>query len=379
MRIIKSLLSVAILLLLFVGCAKEVNTQVNDTKSETSEINNFAANSPAQSPKSDSNVQGNNESSSGKRELKLEKVWQYDGIENPRILKVIDNCALVAGENTLYSIDAETGTKNWALDLPFNYGEGIYADKDIIAASSVKGFLEIIDRKNGNLLLDLKAQSPIYSVPVKKDNSIYVVTSEGQLVILDLISGQQAWNFTPPKLSFNQYNSPIEVNNTLYYVSGTNGDLYAIDLQSKSEKWHIENLEISESQLISIGNIVMVVSENGKVYAIDTEKEKILWNIDIKTGINISNILSDSKRIYLSNYNNDILGVDIKRGNIGYVYNVKSGKLGYMDKIGDNIFFTIENDIVSLNLATNEENKYGLNIPTSGRLVIKNEEIYLTI
>ena len=100
-------------------------------------------------------------------------------------------------KNQFYSFDVNTGTTNWIQEINSNVKPTIIGN--YIFSVSVDGYLYILEKKSGNILritnlfkqLQIDKKEKIYPTGFVLDfEKIYMSTSNGKLMIIDIKSGK---------------------------------------------------------------------------------------------------------------------------------------------------------------------------------------------
>ena len=183
--------------------------------------------------------------------------------------------------------------------------------------------------------------------PVVTDDTFILVA--GDLVALDLASGEEKWRFKLKAANSslkNTYAQPLVVGDTLYAVSRSN--LHALDLATGAEKWKAKVGNAPMPQIEAVGNLVvgrmggtfsdskdLVQAKPFGAFAVDTTTGKLAWKWT-KARDSITNLhvladkglvlLADKKKLYA-------LKIDAgKRGEVVYEQDLEfKRKMGAAD------------------------------------------------
>jgi outer membrane protein assembly factor BamB len=146
---------------------------------------------------------------------------------------------IVANNNTLYfsnnqneffSVDMQTGTLNWKQEINSNLRPTII--DDYIFTVTLEGYLIIIDKNSGHiiritdvfksfnkkyLLEDKMLRSNIIPIGfIVGKNNIYLTTSKGRLLVIDITSGKMVQIL---KIDNKKISKPFILNQNLYIIS----------------------------------------------------------------------------------------------------------------------------------------------------------------
>lgn len=361
-RRILILLSITVLIVLLNAC----NPSTSNNQTE-----------PSKSIGENSKVQDNNIHAG------LVKQWEYSGIRYQYKPILGENSIITYAENSLLKIDKETGEKNSEVFLNANYTGNFCIDDNIMASCNSDGILEAIDVNNGAILWDYGIPSQMYCKPVAKDDILYSVSTNGILFALDIKTGQELWEFNPDNGSFfNQYNSPVIIGDTLYFLPGQNSNLYAVDLATRKEKWHLGNLDLNEVFLSNVNSTIYAVSDDGITCAIGAEKGQLLWKKSLSGNGKNGNFFFaaiDKECLTIFSLDKHIYRIDLVNGDLALDYTYEgSGAIDDVTEIGNALFFTTDNDIVSIDKKGDNSKHYNLSIPIGGKIASDGNELYFT-
>jgi outer membrane protein assembly factor BamB len=163
-------------------------------------------------------------------------------------LTIAHGIMLVESEHLLRAVDLHAGTERWSFPL-----RGLYV------SPAVAGKYVFIRSESGN---------------------------KGQMLALDIDSGQSLWAFTPKRLSSaaNNYfgghlTSPVVVDGTVFVGAGK--EVYALDAASGAVRWEYDAKEyISSSATAADGRIY--ISDFDALYALDQKTGAQIWSYPTK-------------------------------------------------------------------------------------------------
>ena len=204
------------------------------------------------------------------------------------------------------------------------------------------------------------------------DNSpvVYYSYPDGQLEALDLQTKSKIWRTElGSKMSSESILDKSE-NKTLFIITESNPIvIWAINAETGITKWRISvsALRSEESFLYVFQNTLIVVCNSGKIFSIDKNSGSINWNQSISSPF-ISNPSFIDDRVFLSITGNKIIVIALKDGATLMQFNTSATpykllalnkkELIWTDKTGklfnrDNLKFRAGAEITYLNLTSN--------------------------
>jgi outer membrane protein assembly factor BamB len=143
-------------------------------------------------------------------------------LSNSKLVIHKDSILFSNNKNEFYSIDTTTGLVNWKNEINSNL-RPVIIGKFIITISD-KGYMYVIDKKNGNIIR-INNLHQNYKVKKRKDifttgfivaqNKVYLSNDEGKLIVADLSSGNI---INEKKISGNKILQPYVSNNNLFLI-----------------------------------------------------------------------------------------------------------------------------------------------------------------
>lgn len=168
-----------------------------------------------------------------------------------------------------------TATPAWSGALPTFHGNldhtGIYNSPPIRKLKGVKWKF----RLEGN-------KSYITTSPALANGFLYFGGSDGNLYALDIESGAELWRFHTE----GPVHSSPAVSNGIVYFQSNDGFTYALDGQSGKQKWKVDtgpnrliDYDFLSSSPAVQGNTVFIAGGNGNLYALNADTGEALWVI----------------------------------------------------------------------------------------------------
>lgn len=200
-------------------------------------------------------------------------------------------------DKALYAINKHDGNILWQFDFSepqyqriggwkyFGAGPLILDDK--VLAGSGNGTLYAMDISDGSLHWTYDTAGPIRATPISDGTYIYQPSNDGFIHVLDT-EGILIWKFKTDGADLDQsnqgqvkkgiYNQPSLMNELLVFGS-RDGNTYAVDIETRKEKWRFTyGPTWAMSNSIDDGIVYVGWSTNNKITALDLESGEMLWD-----------------------------------------------------------------------------------------------------
>lgn len=274
---------------------------------------------------------------------------------------IYKSSVFVSSDNRIvYSLDKETGKKNWEFqaDAPVKATPVLF--KDALYIATTNGTLYKIDRQYGKEIDKRTFYSPIYATPIGYNNmlivavysdtvyavnpdsisgdliwkkstggqiqaspTIHTIAGRGEtglfigsmankVLALNIDDGSTLWTYTPADAGA-FYSSPCVSNDSFLYTGNDNGYLYAVKTYDGNQKWQFHTDGQVRSSPISIGGNVLFGSSDRYFYSVDTATGLLRWKVLTDDRI-VSSPAVDNQYVYFGSYDFYIYCVDIIDG-----------------------------------------------------------------
>ena len=218
-------------------------------------------------------------------------------------------------ENTQKSImEKNRGDLIWVYENDDNIlGDAIYSDPiiedGVLYFTSWAGDVVALDVNSGESKWNKNIGFSCVSSPTYYNDNIYVGSNNG-LYVLDKDNGRIIWKRDISSIS----SKPVVINDVVYCGS-YDGFVYAIDSSNGDEIWSFKtNSEVYSSPVVD-KNILFVGSSDNVFYAIDKNDGNMLWSYDSDGPISSSPIVNDGF-VYFGSWDSNLYAVDIKSGEL---------------------------------------------------------------
>ncbi|EOG7788242.1 outer membrane protein assembly factor BamB [Vibrio fluvialis] len=197
----------------------------------------------------------------------------------------------IGSENgEVIALNAETGEETWRVNVEGEVLAAPTADQNQIIVNTSRGALVALDEQTGEQKWTISTEVPNLTLrgdsrPVATSGGVFWGTSAGRLAAAISERGQLIWQqpVGQPKGAteidrlVDVDSSPLIIGSTLYTV-GFNGQLIAIDLRSGNPMW--KRNYSSSTDLASDGGRLFVVTDKDHVVAVDARSGTELWSND---------------------------------------------------------------------------------------------------
>ena len=167
---------------------------------------------------------------------------------------------------SLYAVDVETGTQQWAFETSYGSQTGSPTVVDgTVFIGSWDGNLYAVDAEMGTQQWAFETDGAIVSAPTVVDGTVFIGSWEDNLYAVDVETGDQQWAFEADGLTGS---APTVADGTVF-VGSWDENLYAVDVETGDRQWAFEtDGSIGSAPTVADGT-VFVGSDDDNLYAID--------------------------------------------------------------------------------------------------------------
>ena len=199
------------------------------------------------------------------------------------------NKIFVGSENgKVYALDAETGKVDWQSTIKGEVLSAPAIDGGVLAVNSASGVLKAFNASNGEELWKIEQDTPSLtlrgiSAPAISSGGVFVGTPDGNLTVYIMENGQQGWSAIVGEPSgstefervIDVDSSPVVFGDRVYSIS-SRGNLVAIDLRSGQIVW--KRQYSSHNDLLVSANNIYLTDIKGHIYALDRLNGTERWS-----------------------------------------------------------------------------------------------------
>lgn len=209
----------------------------------------------------------------------------------------------------LFAFDLKTGEVVW--DVKFNtpVSGGLSLFDNVMFFGSSKGEIIAFDIKSKKELWRAQLSSEILSSAVVEKGIVVVKTTDGYIYGLNVVTGNQNWIFQTivPRLTL-RGNSSVVIYNDIVISASDNGKLSALTLSSGKLLWEttiavaqgrneLERVIDLDVDPVIVDDIIYTVGYQGRLAAINATSGEMIWNRDFSS---YSGLYVDAYRVYIT-------------------------------------------------------------------------------
>ncbi|WP_175459669.1 outer membrane protein assembly factor BamB family protein [Natronorubrum sediminis] len=158
--------------------------------------------------------------------------WQYN---HSGMLAVVDDVVYLAGDDEVHALDAETGSREWEVDVEGVEGAPAVAYDTVYLGGEQ---LTALDAADGDVRweLDLEPDEVIASPNVEAE--LVLVVADGVVYAVDALEGEVGWEYEPADEQLHEQAVAIVED---ICITASETQLYALDVHNGSELWTYES------------------------------------------------------------------------------------------------------------------------------------------
>lgn len=239
---------------------------------------------------------------------------------------------VAAAPSTANAISSASGEGEWSME-GYDPGRTRRTDSQVIAPiNHVRTFTIADDKGEGSPVtiakkimlveaehrlqaISLETGKPLWSFvengryisPAVAGRTVFIrseAANKGQVIALDLVTGQQRWVFTPRRLAGSETSfwgghltSPVVANGLVYIGAGK--ELYALDAGTGKPRWEYSGSDYVVSSA-TVGDGRVFISNSTQLIALDQTNGTVSWQYPTVFTVYFSPIVS-GKTVYLTN------------------------------------------------------------------------------
>ncbi len=218
---------------------------------------------------------------------KLDVVWEFKvpqgGFEGtPLIVELPNGKKTVYAadmDGKLFSIDFETGEKNWEIKLGIGIAASPAYQDGKIFVGDIDGFFHCVDT-DGKLVWKIETGGEINSSANFFKGNVLFGSQDGKLYFLNVADGKSIWELETP----DQIQCSATVAQNRAFVAGCDGFLHVIDLDQGKEVGSTDIFSPTQSTPATFGDQVFFGTEQAEFVAVNWRNPKIDWSFISEQG-----------------------------------------------------------------------------------------------
>jgi len=198
----------------------------------------------------------------------------------------------VGGGDTVFALDAATGTKRWSV-----HRRGSYASPAVVGGTvyvgAGDGKVLALDAATGAERWRFDTRAFVYSSPAVVDGVVYVGSGDGVVFAIDATTGAERWRFqTAGELNSVVESSPA-VANGVVYIGSRDHNVYALEADTGAVRWAFRTGDFVLSSPAVANGVVYVGSDDRNVYALDAGTGARVWSFRTRGAIGSSPVVAN--------------------------------------------------------------------------------------
>lgn len=221
-----------------------------------------------------------------------QKLWKQNiknGVE-PSATFIRDRVFFGANDGNFYSIEASTGSVQWAFDTKSeNLSEPLLQDGVVYFLSGVNTLYALDAATGQSLWLYSRQDTSQISIrggakPTYANGQIYVGFSDGALVSINAKTGSPNWEVQLNRgKRFKDIDASPVIDGNVVYISGYDDKLYAVSADKGEILWRAEGG--GYFPLTLLGDRLIYPTSSGEVRALRKSNGDTLWTYKVERGI----------------------------------------------------------------------------------------------
>jgi len=207
---------------------------------------------------------------------------------------------MLDAEATVHALDAESGDRLWRTNLRregegrrAGFGGGVAYGGDRIVVTTGFGDIYGLNSETGEELWVREIGVPIRTAPTVMSGRAFVVTTDNQLLAVDMNNGEVLWNQRAFQESAGLIaaTSPAATNDVVI-APFTSGELDAVRIQTGSLAWSdqltrtgnftpLANINAIAARPVIVDGRVYAISHSGRFVAIDLRTGERVWTTNV--------------------------------------------------------------------------------------------------
>ena len=214
----------------------------------------------------------------------------------------------------------------WSVDTGAPVWAGLERDDEtgLLIVGNENGDVNAID-SDGKVRWKFATGNPIRAQPTVLGASVYVSSDSGYLYRLKLNTGVEQWRAkivseappriptNDPKTRWDRYGSSVVADTEHVYVASRDKNLYALDIKSGRELWHVSADDIMTATPALYADLVICAAFDGKVRAVSARDGALRWTYDAKLAI-AGDVVLAGDRVLVGSRSYDLIALDARTG-----------------------------------------------------------------
>ncbi len=199
-------------------------------------------------------------------------------------------------EGLVVSLNAESGERNWEVDLESPVSSGLSAIAGHVYLGTKNGEIIALDQNDGSEQWRARVSSEVLAAPQANRELLIVQSTDGQITALDRQSGDARWTYksTLPSLTLRGTGTPQTID-PVTFAGFANGRLITLDNRTGQPLWQqqvaipqgrseVDRLvDLTGQPLLTQDGRLYVTSYNGRLLALEATRGQLMWERNISS------------------------------------------------------------------------------------------------
>lgn len=261
------------------------------------------------------------------------------------------NKVFLGSENgKVFALDAETGKLEWKEKITGEVLAAPAIDSGVLVVNTASGVLKAFNASNGEELWKIEQDTPSLTLrgissPAIAAGGVFVGTPDGNLTVYIINNGQQGWSVPVGEPSgstefervIDVDSSPVIFGDRVYSIS-SRGNLVAIDLRSGQVVW--KRQYSSHTDLLISANNIYLTDVKGHVYALDRLSGTEKWSQLALTNRNVTGPAELGEYIVVGDFEGYLHWLNSETGEIVSRQQVDSSGIHVTPTVHNDVLFT---------------------------------------
>lgn len=264
--------------------------------------------------------------------VKLKREWKVsvgDGLakDNVRLSPAVGEQHVIAAsrDGVLLSVARENGKVLWKKDTKLPITAGPASAYGLVVVATAKGEVVAFSEADGSQKWTASVGAAVMAAPALGTDTVVVLAADGMIHALSADKGESRWtyNTTVPPLSLHA-NAPPLVAEKNVFVGTSGGKLVLLDLASgvagaevriatNNGRSELERMNDIVGGLLLDGTVLYSVGYQSQLTATDVESGRRRWQFDTSS---VSDLAAGLGNVYVSDTTGNVLAVDHNSGKV---------------------------------------------------------------
>jgi len=262
----------------------------------------------------------------------------------------IDKIFLGSENGKIYALDAETGKLDWQSTIKGEVLSAPAIDAGVLVVNSASGIMKAYNASTGEEIWKIEQDTPALtlrgiSAPAISSGGVFVGTPDGNVSVYILENGQQGWSAivgeatgsTEFERVIDVDSSPVIFTDKVYTIS-SRGNLVALELRTGQIVW--ERQYSSYSDILVSTNTIYLTDIKGHVYAVDRLNGTEKWSQLSLTNRDVTGPVEVGNYIVVGDYEGYLHWLDTGTGEVLARHHLDSSGIHVLPTVKDGVIYS---------------------------------------